>query len=335
MPTFRRHLLAFAAILPAVTHAQPAQDAVGPTSRYAPTANALQRLIAHEMADKGLPALSIALVDADSVVWARGFGTASARDSTPATARTIYRVGSVSKLFTDIGVMQLVERGVVDLDAPVSRYLRDFYPMGQGASTITLRELMSHRSGLVREPPTGHYFDNSSPSLEATVRSLNGTRLVYAPATRTKYSNAGVAVAGFALETVGRKPFADYLAESVLRPMGLNDSAFEPEPPFAKRLATASMWTLDGRTFAAPSFQLGMSPAGSMYASVVDLAHFMSVLFARGKTATGQVLSERSLSQMWTPQFAPAGATSGFGLGFDVGSLDGQRVLRHGGAIYG
>jgi CubicO group peptidase (beta-lactamase class C family) len=99
------------------------------------------------------------------VVWARGFGIANPKDSTPATARTVYRVGSVSKLFTDIGVMQLVERGVLDLDAPVTRYVPDFHPSGQGASAITLRQLMSHRSGLVREPPVGHYFDSSSASL--------------------------------------------------------------------------------------------------------------------------------------------------------------------------
>jgi CubicO group peptidase (beta-lactamase class C family)/D-alanyl-D-alanine dipeptidase len=335
MPTIRKYLLMLAAVFPAAAGSQTPQDAVGPAPRYASAASVLERFITHEMADKSLPALSIALVEGDTVVWARGFGTATARDSAPATARTIYRVGSVSKLFTDIGVMQLVERGTLDLDAPVSRYVRDFHPKGQGTASITLRELMSHRSGLVREPPIGHYFDNSNPSLEATVRSLNGTRLVYDPTAKTKYSNAGVAVAGFTLQTVGQQRFPEYLAESVLRPMGLNDSAFEPESTFAKRLATASMWTLDGRTFPAPTFQLGMSPAGSMYTSVVDLARFMSVLFARGKTQTGQVLSERSLDQMWTPQYSRPGASTGFGLGFDIASLDGQRVVRHGGAIYG
>ena len=315
--------------------AQDASGTIGPDQRYSAAVSALQRFIEHEMVDKRLPAVSIALVDDQTVVWARGFGIANARDSSRATARTIYRVGSVSKLFTDIGVMQLVERGALDLDTPVARYVPTFHPIGLGASAITLRELMSHRSGLVREPPAGHYFDNSNPSLESTVRSLNDTRLVYAPKAKSKYSNAGIAVAGFTLETVGKKRFADYLAEAVLRPMGLSESAFEPQSSFASRLATASMWAVDGRTFLAPTFELGMAPAGSMYTSVVDLAHFMSVLFARGKAPNAQVISERSLNEMWTPQFAPAGARAGFGLGFDVSTLDGQRVVRHGGAIYG
>jgi CubicO group peptidase (beta-lactamase class C family)/D-alanyl-D-alanine dipeptidase len=314
--------------------AQTAPDSVVAAPRYAAVAAMLDRFIAHEMADKRLPALSISLVEDQRVVWARGFGFSNPRDSVRATARTVYRVGSVSKLFTDIGVMQLVERGTLDLDVPVTRYLADFRPRGASVP-ITLRQLMSHRAGLVREPPRGHYFDNTAPSLQATVASLNDTRLVYQPKARSKYSNAGIAVVGDVLETVGREPFADYLARTVLRPMGLDDSAFRPDSALARRTAIATMWTLDGRTFVAPTFQLGMAPAGSMYSTVLDLGRFMSVLFARGQTASGQVVRESTLEQMWTPQFAAPGAKNGFGLGFDVTALDGRRIVRHGGAIYG
>ena len=333
--SFVRRGVAFAAVAANLLGAQTAPDSVAASARYAGVARTLDRFIRHEMTDKELPALSIALVDGQNVVWARGFGIANPKDSTPATARTVYRVGSVSKLFTDIGVMQLVERGVLDLDAPVSRYVPDFHPSGHRAAAITLRQLMSHRSGLVREPPVGHYFDNSAPSLEATVRSLSDTRLVYAPGSRTKYSNAGIAVVGLAVATAGQGRFPEYLAQNVLRPMGLEDSAFEPDSSIAPRTAQASMWTLDHRGFPAPTFELGMAPAGSMYSTVLDLGRFMSVLFARGRTARGQVLSAKSLEQMWTPQFAARGPRTGFGLGFDISSLDGRRVVRHGGAIYG
>src|SRR6476660_4414647 len=330
----RRSMVCVAFAAPTVG-AQVAPDSVGPAARYAAAARTLERFIRHEMTDKTLPALSIALVDGQNIVWARGFGIANPGDSTPATARTVYRVGSVSKLFTDIGVMQLVERGTMDLDAPVSRYVHDFRPGGPGAAAITLRQLMSHRAGLVREPPVGHYFDNSSPSLEETVRSLNDTRLVYGPGAKTKDSNAGVAVAGLALASAEQRRFPEYLADAVLRPMGLEDSAFEPNSSIASRVAKATMWTLDNRSFVAPTFELGMAPAGSMYSTVLDLGHFTSVLFARGSTANGRVLSAKSLDRMWTPQFAKPGALLGFGLGFDVASLDSHRVVRHGGAIYG
>jgi CubicO group peptidase (beta-lactamase class C family)/D-alanyl-D-alanine dipeptidase len=315
--------------------AQAPVDSVAPPPRYAPAVRALERFIAHEMTDKNLPALSIALVSDQTVIWARGFGVANPADSTRATARTVYRVGSVSKLFTDIAAMQLVERKALDLDTPVTRYLPTFRPQGAGAGSITLRQLMSHRAGLVREPPAGHYFDSTTPPLDSTVRSLNGTRLVYTPKSRAKYSNAGVAVAGLVVQMAGGQRFQDYLARSVLRPMGLDESAFAPESVSASRRAVGAMWTLDGRTFTAPTFELGMAPAGSMYSTVTDLAQFVSVLFTRGSATRGRVLSEQSLAEMWRPQFAAAGARTGFGLGFDVSALDGRRVVRHNGAIYG
>ena len=90
---------------------------VGPSGSYAPVAEALSKFVHHEMEDKKLPAFSLALVDDQQVVWAQGFGYADPDKKTPASPETVYRIGSVSKLFTDIGVMQLVERGELDLDA--------------------------------------------------------------------------------------------------------------------------------------------------------------------------------------------------------------------------
>ncbi|HEX5482505.1 MAG TPA: serine hydrolase [Terriglobia bacterium] len=295
----------------------------------------LTRLIKHEMAIQKLPALSIALVNDQQTIWAKGFGYQDPDHKTPATARTVYRVGSVSKLFTDVAIMRLVERGQLDLDAPVTKYLPNFRPRNPFGKPITLRELMCHRSGLVREAPVGNYFDSSSPSIDATVRSLNETELVYPPGEHTKYSNAGVTVAGYVLQTIERKPFAEYLKDAVLRPLGMNDSAFQPEPRTASRLAKAYMWTYDGRVFEAPSFQLGTQPAGSLYTTVLDLARFESALFAGGRGVGGHILRPQTLENMWVPQFTLADQKSGFGLGFYISQLDGHRMAGHGGAIYG
>ena len=308
---------------------------IAPRHDYAAVARALETFIQRELAEKELPALSIALVDDQQIVWAQGFGFADPDRKVPATGESIYRAGSVSKLFTDIGIMQLVERGELDLDVPVTRYLPDFQPKNPFGKPITLRELMSHRSGLVREPPVGHYFDASEPSIAATVASLNSTALVYAPGTHTKYSNAGVTVAGYVLERFKGVPYATYLKQAVLEPMGLVDSAFEPEARLVRNEAKAYLWSYEGRTFLAPSFQLGIAPAGSLYASAVDLGHFLSVLFARGKGPRGQVLQASTLEQMWRPQLGASGEKTEFGIGFRLASFEGRRMVRHGGAIYG
>jgi CubicO group peptidase (beta-lactamase class C family)/D-alanyl-D-alanine dipeptidase len=311
------------------------QAVVAPADKYRAVAQRLERFLAHEVKDKELPALSIALVDDQQIVWARGFGLANPRGKVSATAETVYRVGSVSKLFTDVAVMQLVERGTLDLDAPVTSYLPDFKPANSFKKAITLRQLMAHRSGLVREPPVGHYFDPTAPSLADTVRSLNRTELLYAPGSRTKYSNAAIAVVGYVLQHTRNEAFARYLQRHVLDPLGLKKSGFEETPALRRDLAAALMWTYHGRTFPAPTFALGMAPAGSMYSTVNDLGRFLSALFAGGRGVNGRVLKPQTLAAMWQPQFAKPKEKTGFGIGFHIQELAGRRLVGHGGAIYG
>lgn len=305
--------------------------------RYRETIDQLSALVQHELADKNIPAISIALVEDQRIVWAKGFGKQDREGKTPATESTVYRVGSVSKLFTDIAIMQLVEEGKVDLDAPVVRYLPDFKPASNpGDPAITLRMLMSHRSGLIRESPIGNYFDPTGPTLEQTVASVNGRPLIYKPGERIKYSNAAIAAVGLVVQKVRGEEFQASVEKTVLRPLGMMSSSFSPNHEFVRRnLAAATMWTYHGREFPAPTFELGMAPAGCMYSTVSDLARFLSCLFANGKTATGQLLKAESLDAMFQPQFAPPGAKEGFGLGFALSELDGQLRIGHGGAIYG
>lgn len=315
-----------------------AQATVSPTAPYADAAKKLDAFIAAEVEQKRLPALSIALVDDQRVVWAKGYGHSDPAKKTPATADTVYRVGSVSKLFTDVAVMQLVEKGVLDLDAPVRKYLPDFHPKphaDKATKPITLRQLMSHRAGLVREPPMGNYFDPDNPNLAKMVESLNTTTNVLDPEAKTKYSNAGIAVVGYTLEKTQGKPFAAYLRDALLGPLGMASSSFEPNPAIAGRLARATMWTYHGRDFPAPTFELGMAPAGSMYSTVHDLARFTRMLFAGGTIDGRRVVEAKTLEAMWTPQFAKPDAKDGFGIGFAISRWKDRRRLGHGGAIYG
>jgi serine beta-lactamase-like protein LACTB len=307
------------------------QKAIVAKDRYAQVAAQMQRLAEHEVSEKGLPGLSLALVDDQQIVWAQGFGFADPEKKTQANAETVYRVGSVSKLYTDIGIMQLVERDELDLDTPVTHYVPDFHPKNSFGAPITLRELMAHRAGLVREPPVGSYFDSTEPPLAEVVKSVNSTALVYAPGTHTKYSNAGDTVAGLVLESVTRRPYAQYLQESVLRPLGLEKSSFSPEPSLLRNLAKGYMWTYLGKVFQAPTFMLGTGPAGNMYSTVIDQGRFLSALFADGRGLRGPVLKPATLQQMFTPQ----GRDSGFGLGFALLNLDGFKMVGHRGGIYG
>ncbi|HJQ65553.1 MAG TPA: serine hydrolase [Gemmatimonadales bacterium] len=308
-----------------------AQDSIAAADRYAPVAALLGRLVQHEMADKDLPALSLVLVDGSNIVWAKGFGWARPDDSVRASAATVYRVGSVSKLFTDLAVMRLVEQGRLDLDAPITRYLPEFRPRNRFGGDVTLRTLMSHHSGLVREPPVGAYVDSTAPPLSAMVASLSSTSLVYRPGMQYKYSNAALHTVGLALERAAGLPFQQYLRDSVLDPLGMKQSAFfEPRPDQKANVAMAFMWATDGRRFPAPTFRRN-APAGALYSSVLDLGRFLVALFAD----SNPVIGRSTLERMWVPQFTDTGATAGNGLGFFVSRFDGHRRLGHEGAIFG
>lgn len=300
----------------------------------------LRQTAAAEVERGILKGFSIALVDDQRIVWSGGFGLADVKKRTPAQPDTIYRVGSISKLFNAVAVMQQVEKGRLDLDAPVEKFAPDFRVQSRFTNTgpVTLRQLLCHRSGLIRESPVGGYFDDQQPTVVATVRSVADCALVNRPNTQTRYSNIGATVAGYAAQSVSGMAFDFYQRQYLLGPLGMNDSSFVLTPAVRRKLSNSYMRMAneDGtfRHEPSPIFELGTIPAGNLYASAEDLARFMSCLFAEGKTADGrQILSADSLKEMFTPQLM--GATNGFGLGFSVGRFGYFKAVSHSGAVYG
>lgn len=292
--------------------------------------SAIATAASSEIEQKHIPSIAIALIGREGVLYADGWGSSSNDREAVPTVTTLYRAGSVSKLLTDIAVMRLVERGVLDLDAPVQRYLDDFKPRNPYATAITLRHLMTHRSGLVREAPRGNYFDSSSPSQAATVASLNETTLVAEPGTHTKYSNAGIAVVGEVVARVSGTSYDAAVATLVTRPSGMSVSVFHRDQLRAA-VAYSQMVGFEAARFPAPEFDLGTPAAGGLYTTLEDLGRFVQMLLDGGVGPTGQrVLKPETLAAMWRPQ-----VTGGYGIGFSVSQLDGQRSVGHGGAIYG
>jgi CubicO group peptidase (beta-lactamase class C family)/D-alanyl-D-alanine dipeptidase len=296
---------------------------------------ALMPWIERELKAKNIPSISIAVVDDQRVVFAASVGYADPKTNELATPDTPYRVGSVSKPFTALLLMIFVELGLIDLDAPVQTYLPEFKPTNKSGKKITLRQMLSHRSGVVREGPVGNYFDDTQPTLADTVKSLNKTELVFEPGSTTAYSNMAPATVGYALERTQKEEFTKLIQRKLLDPIGMKDSSFRLTPELRRRLPKAPMWTYIGREFPAPAWEFGILPAGNLYSSVNDQAKFLKFLFAGGRGPSGQVLKKETLEKMWTIQFPEKDKKFGFGLGFFVSDFDGKRMIRHGGAVYG
>jgi CubicO group peptidase (beta-lactamase class C family)/D-alanyl-D-alanine dipeptidase len=288
--------------------------------------DSLDAFIQRELADKGIPGLSISLIHNQRVVLERGYGFADPASRTLATPFTVYRVGAVSQAFTTVALLEREERGLLNLDMPIETYLADFRPINPFGHPVTLRQLLSHQSGLPRESPIGHYFDPTEPSLHATVASLNATSLVYPPETFTKYSNAAFAVAGLVIERIQKKPFEQHL-RAVLDRMNLRRTSFTPRFDLRGKLALGFHWTYDGRAVSAPRFEPGAAPALSLYTTANDLGRFLTVLFGEGESPAGAILSPAAIEAMWTRPPATARQQTPYGLGFVVSSLEAERRM--------
>jgi serine beta-lactamase-like protein LACTB len=285
----------------------------------------LEIIVADEMRQWDIGGVSVALVDDQRVVYAAGFGQAR-RDS-------VFRVGSVSKLLNAIAVMQQVEAGKLDLDAPVRAEELPLNPFADQPA-VTLRQILCHRSGLQRESPVGGYFDDSQPGLAATVTSVRPCVLATRPGAKTRYSNIAPSIAGWMVERAAGLSFQDYQRRRVLDPLGMADSAWTLARAPRERIPALRMRVADGRggwtRRPAPLFDLGTLPASNLFSTVDDLARFASALLAGG---SGLVKPE-TLREMWRTQF-PVENPPAFGLGFIIGQWRGRRTINHNGAIYG
>jgi CubicO group peptidase (beta-lactamase class C family) len=298
---------------------------------YAKSIAALEKSIRAELSEHKLHGMAVALVDDQKIIYAAGFGNVK-RDS-------IFRAGSISKLFNATAVMQLVEQGKLDLDAPIKAYGPQFQMVVpfENAPAITVRQLLCHRSGMIRETPVGGYFDFREPGLAATVNSIRSCVLVNPPNTKTRYSNVGPSIAGQIVATVTGADYARYQQQHLLKPLGMTSSSYMLAGIDRQRLATSYMQVADGHggfiEQEAPVFDLGTIPAGNLFTTAEDLARFVSMLAAGGKAGGRQVVSPATLAQMWTPQLVKE--ETGFGLGFMVGKFRNHKAISHNGAVYG
>lgn len=296
----------------------------------ADAAAGLDAFVAHEMRQKDLPGLAVALVHDQQIIWARNYGTTRGRDTVRLTPNTVYRVGAISQIITDIAIEQLAQRRQLDLDAPVSRYVPQ---LRLGASAhVTLRDLILHRGGFDREPPVGGVADDHPPSLAAVAASLDSSPPLLAPR-NTHPSDAGIALAGYVVEATQHEPFARYVRRAVLAPLGMAHATFARDGAVAAHLARGELWTYDPRTVPAPTFDLGVAPAENLYATVGDLAHLLSAIFAQGRDARARVLAPGLVAGLTAA--AAASDTARTLLGFRLTTLDGRAEIEQHGTIGG
>jgi len=296
----------------------------------------LDTFFAEQMEALHIPGAVFILVKDGETFFTEGYGLADLESQRPVIPdETLFRVGSVSKLFTATAIMQLVEQGRLNLDDDVNNYLDDFQLPDNYPNPVTVANLLTHTGGFderltgtgVRSPselvPLGQYLADNMPLR------------VMPPGDTISYSNHGYALAGYLVEEISGILFDQYIEENILRPLDMSYSSFrQPLPPeLASDLAIGYMYTTDYQVM--PLEYLNIAPAGSLCATATDIAHFMIAHLQEGRCGDTRILEEDTAQEMHQRQFTHHPQLPGWTYGFHEHIENGGRAIGHGGDITG
>jgi CubicO group peptidase (beta-lactamase class C family) len=301
--------------LAAPAAAQPARD----------TRDTVDRIVAAEMARQHIPGVALAVVRAGKLIRADGYGFADLEHQVPVTPETAFKIGSVSKQFLATGIMLLAQDGRLSVDDPVSKYYPDAPEAWRG---ITLRHLLTHTSGVVREGPA---FDPLRVQPDSVVvRSAFVRPLEFPTGSKYQYCNVCYFTLADVIARVSGKPWDAFLAERVFAPVGMAATRTTTTTALVPHRARGYVWRDSGagRYENAPDL-LALRPSGAFLSTVLDLARWDAALYGT------RVLTAASRAAMWTPAPLTGGGTSQYGFGWQLGALDGHRQVEHGGSLPG
>ena len=266
----------------------------------------LQRRIAQILAEERPPGLAVGIVRDQELQWCHGYGLADIESGRPVNEHTLFLVASISKTFTATAIMRLRDEGKLRLDDPVTRFIPEFEsvlnPFGP-IHDVTLLRLLTHRSGLIGESPTGHWTTTRFPTREEVLASIPKLKIAIEPDSEFKYSNLAFALLGEVVSRVSGRSFAEYVENTILRPLEMRTSTFLLTPAARELMATGYLphpYDDVPEQSQVPDDFGGYNSAAGLRSSVVDLAKWLSLQFRTKapKTADNQVIGGGSLSSM-------------------------------------
>jgi CubicO group peptidase (beta-lactamase class C family) len=290
-------------------------------------------LMAAHLAEKGIAGATVSVVRNGALLFAKGYGFADLPTRTPVDAdRTLFRIASVTKLFTATAVMQMVEQGRLDLDTDVNRYL-DFEIPATFPEPITVRHLLTHTPGFEEDLRRLFTYDPAAiMPLRAWLVETMPAR-VRPPGQFSSYSNYGFALAAYVVERLSGQRWEDYVDRHILEPLGMTQTTGRQPLPAHLASSMSEGYHRAQGTWQSRPFEntMGGSPAGSMSSTASDMARFMIAHLAGGALEDARILHEDTARLMHARAFAHDPRLPGFALGFFEMSSHGLRIIGHGG----
>ncbi|HXW83021.1 MAG TPA: serine hydrolase domain-containing protein [Candidatus Binataceae bacterium] len=280
----------------------------------------LKAAIADVLARHRVPGCGFAIVSRDKIDFAGGVGKADIAANRDVDANTLFRIGSITKGFIALSLLQLHERGKLDLDAKLSDLAPEVPIVNpwEGTNPVTLAEVLEHTAGF-NDFPVVELYDFDSPPGKPLLWTLQhfpqSLRVRWRPGSRMSYSNPGYGVAGYVLEKVGGAPCEQYVAQNILQPLGMNSSTMTLTPEASRALAQGYEGTAEKIV---PYHDIYLRSAGSMMSSPADMSRFVRMMINRGELDGVRVVSPDSITRMETPETSLAvrvGLKYGYGLG--------------------
>ena len=319
-------------VLPAA--AQSRQDTAGgaPLSRQIFTS--IDAFVTSEMQANRIPGLSLGIVHGDQIVHRQGFGVADATGRM-VTPQTPFILGSMSKSFTALAVMQLVEAGKVELDAPVQRYLPWFRVADPAASArITVRQLLNHTSGIPansqNELEEG-FLSTGNETLEQYVRNLSTLAPDRPVGASFEYANTNYSVLGLIVQTVSGQPYATYIQQHIFAPLQMSHSFASEQDARRDGLAQGYELRFGFPVQTAQTYLRDMLPAGYLISTAEDMAHYLVAQLNGGRFENAAVLSPAGVATLHAPAVA-AGPGASYGMGWYSGPINGVPTVSHEGS---
>jgi CubicO group peptidase (beta-lactamase class C family) len=292
----------------------------------------IDRYVQAQVNESHIPGLALGIVQGDQIVHLQGFGRAN--DSRSAvTPQTPFLLGSLSKSFTALAVMQLVEAGKIQLGAPIVRYIPWFRVADPAASLmITVRQLLNQTSGLSTDTGRSFFFGSATETLEQAVRDLRAAELVGPVGTSFNYSNANYMILGLLVQTVAQESYEVYIQQHILQPLEMWHSYTSQEQARRAGMATGyRYWFGLPVAFDAPYLR-DQLPAGSIISTAEDMSHYLAMYLNGGRYHGKTLLSAAVIAQMEHPAVAVAAGTD-YGMGWFVTKWGGVNAFYHGGDV--
>ncbi len=290
----------------------------------------------------GAPGLAVGIVQDGQIAYTSYLGVQSLDSQAPVSEDSTFCIASIAKIFVASAVMQLVERGVLALDAPVAQYLPYFRLDDPRYTEMTIRQMLSHTSGMpdmeeskYDELVANPEFDEGAP--ERYVRGLSHLKLASAPGERFLYSNIAYNVLGDLIAKVSGKSFEDYMVEHILRPAGMPTSAFSHLDVPQDRLALPHLRIPEMVVNPIYPYHRADAPASFLHTTVTEMCHWAITCLNRGTFNGAPILSPASYDLMWTPAVDRGSPPlyESHGLGWILGHFDGLKTVSHGGGGFG